>query len=197
MHALIASHPLGALVLHTGAGLDAQHIPFEIAPPTRDAPFGVLRAHVARANPVWRQDGADALVLFQGPSAYISPSSYEQKKVDGKVVPTWNYAIVHAHGRLHAIDDRDWLRALIERLTSQHEAGRAEPWAVADAPDDYIDGLLKAIVGIEIAVTRLEGKWKMSQNRSVEDQRRVADDLASQPDTAAAALLMRQALGER
>jgi transcriptional regulator len=160
MHALVAAHPLGALVRHGPHGLDADHIPFEIAPPTFDAPFGVLRAHVARANPLWREAGSEVMVLFQGPSAYVSPGLYERKAENGKVVPTWDYAVVHAHGRLRAIDDARWLQGLVERLTERHEAGRANAWAVGDAPRDYIDAMLRAVVGVEIAIDRLEGKWK-------------------------------------
>jgi transcriptional regulator len=180
MHTLIDAHPLGALVRAGAQGLDADHIPFEILSPTAEAPFGVLRAHVARANPVWREDGAQAMVLFQGPSAYITPDLYEQKLENGKVVPTWDYAVVHAHGKLRAIEDPAWLLAFVERLTNRHESKRAQPWKVSDAPRDYIDAMLKAIVGIEIVVDRLEGKWKISQNRSEADQASVASSLASE-----------------
>jgi transcriptional regulator len=176
LHALIAAHPLGTVVRHGAAGLEADHIPFEIGAPTTDAPHGTLRAHVARANPLWRQAGAAALVVFQGPSAYVSPSLYEEKPASGKVVPTWNYAVVHAHGVLRAIEDPAWILALLGRLTASHEAARAAPWAVGDAPAQYIDTLVKAIVGIEIPLGRLEGKWKMSQNRSSADQAAVAAD---------------------
>ena len=135
----------------------------------------MLRAHVARANPVWRHDG-DALVVFQGPSAYVSPSLYEEKPVSGKVVPTWNYMAVHAHGPLRAIDDPLWMLALLERLTATHEGARTAPWSVHDAPRDYLDQLLGAIVGIEIAVQRMHGTWKLSQNRPLHDQRAMAAD---------------------
>lgn len=168
--ALMTAHPLGALVTHDAAGIDADHLPFEYEAPTAQAPFGVLRAHVARANPLWRRDGEAVLALFQGPAAYISPSLYEEKPVSGKVVPTWNYAVVHARGQLRAIDDPVWLRALLERLTTRHETPRAAPWAIADAPDEFIATLARAIVGIEIVLTGLEGKWKMSQNRPAADQ---------------------------
>ena len=139
LHALVEAHPLGTLVTHGAAGLDADHIPFEIAAPTAAAPFGTLRAHVARANPLWRQAGAEVLVVFQGPSAYVSPSLYAEKPASGKVVPTYNYAVVHAHGVLRAIEDPAWILALLERLTARHESPRAAPWAVRDAPPDYID----------------------------------------------------------
>lgn len=173
LHGLIARHPLGTLVTHGPAGLGADHIPFEIAPATADAPCGILRAHVARANPLWRQHG-DVLAVFQGEDGYISPSLYEDKPLTGKVVPTWNYAVVHAHGPLRPIEDPVWILALLERLTAQHEAPRVAPWAVKDAPPEFIDKLLAAIVGIEIPVRRLEGKWKMSQNRSSNDQHTIA-----------------------
>jgi transcriptional regulator len=194
MHALVKSHPLGALVRLGANGLDADHIPFEIVPPSAGAPFGVLRAHVARANPLWREAGNQVMVLFQGPSAYITPELYEEKAVNGKVVPTWNYAVVHAHGPLRVIDERDWVRAMVERLTSRHEQARANPWAVSEAPPDYIDAMLKAIVGIEIPIDRLEGKWKVSQNRSEQHQARMAAGLAVEPGGAALAQLMRERL---
>jgi transcriptional regulator len=178
LHALIEAHPLGTLVTHSDAGLDADHIPFEIAAPTAEAPFGTLRAHVARANPLWRQSGAGVLVVFQGPSAYVSPSLYAEKPVSGKVVPTYNYAVVHAHGMLRAIEDPAWILALLERLTARHESVRSESWSVRDAPPGYIDALLKAIVGIEIPLDRLQGKWKLSQNRPPGDQAAVASDCA-------------------
>ncbi|MDB5917919.1 MAG: transcriptional regulator [Massilia sp.] len=179
LHALIEAHPLGTLVTHGAAGLDADHIPFEIAAPTPDAPFGTLRAHVARANPLWRQGGAPVLVVFQGPSGYVSPSLYLEKPLSGKVVPTYNYAVVHAHGVLRAVEDPAWILALLERLTGRHEASRAAPWRVADAPPAYIETLLAAIVGIEIPLDRLQGKWKLSQNRPPADQAAVAADCAA------------------
>ncbi len=175
MHALIAAHPLGTLVTHGAGGLEADHIPFEIASAGPDAPHGMLRAHVARANPLWKKDG-DVMVVFQGASAYISPSLYEEKTVSGKVVPTWNYAVVHAHGPLRAIEDPVWLLGLLDRLSAAHERTRAMPWKIEDAPRQFIDKLLGAIVGIEIPVQRMQGKWKMSQNRSENDRRMIAED---------------------
>lgn len=191
MHRLIDTHPLGALVMHGAGGLDANHIPFEIARPAPDAPLGVLRAHVARANPLWRQDGEAALVLFQGPSAYITPAFYEQKAIDGKVVPTWDYAVVHARGTLRAVDDPQWLLGLMARLTSRHESSRPAPWSVDDAPRDYIERLLKAVVGIEIVIERLEGKWKASQNQSQGDRETIAAGLAEHAHSAAMAAVVR------
>ncbi len=187
LHALIRAHPLGALVTQGSGGLDANHVPFEVDPDP--APFGTLRAHVARANPVWREAaGAEVLVLFQGTDIYISPSWYPTKQETAKVVPTWNYAVVHAHGRLRAIDDREWLRAFVTRLTDRHESGRTDPWKVTDAPADYIDAMLGGIVGLEIPIARLVGKWKVSQNRPAKDREGVVEGLGRQGDATSAAM---------
>jgi transcriptional regulator len=188
LHELIRAHPLGALVTLTAGGLDANHIPFEVDPDP--APFGTLRGHVARANPVWREltPGVEALVLFQGPERYISPSWYPSKQETARVVPTWNYVVVHAHGPLRVIDDREWLRAFVTRLTNRHEGGRRDPWQVTDAPADFIDKQLGAIVGIEVPITRLAGKWKVSQNRPPQDQDGVVDGLSQQGHPAASAM---------
>jgi transcriptional regulator len=186
LHELIAAHPLGVLVTLGAGGIDANHIPFEIAAETGDGPLGTLRAHVARANPVWQQPSADveALVIFQGPQCYITPTWYtEAKPAGGKVVPTWNYCVVHAHGLLRAIDDRDWLRAQIERLVRRHEATQPAPWHLSDAPNDFIEKQLAAIVGIEISITRLIGKWKVSQNRSEADRAGIVAGLIAQAGT--------------
>jgi transcriptional regulator len=172
LHDLIARHPFGTLVTLGTDGLDANHVPFELEPGA-DGSFGTLRAHVARANPVWKTISRDveALVIFQGRHAYISPTWYtETKPASGKVVPTWNYCVVHAYGRVEIIDDPSWLRSQIERLVERHEAGQDLPWRISDAPADYIEKLLGAIVGIEIPITRLAGKWKLSQNRSAGDR---------------------------
>ena len=190
LHGLIDAHPLGALVHQSADGLCADHLPFEIAAPTPDAPFGILRAHVARANPLWRAAGADCMVIFQGPHAYITPAWYAEKQRSGKEVPTFNYAVVHAHGPLRAIDDAAWLLGLVERLTARHEAEQAAPWRVSDAPAGYIEKLLKAIVGIEIPLTRLTGNWKLGQNRTQEDQATMARALTAGTQPGAA-----QALG--
>ena len=160
LHDLVRQHPLGSLVTLGTQGLNANHIPFEIdgAP----APYGTLRGHVARANPVWRDFSRDteALVIFHGPQVYVSPSWYETKRQTGEVVPTYNYAVVHAYGRLQIVEDRAWLRGLVTRLTERFESGRPAPWQVSDAPQDFIDKQLGAIVGIEIAISKLFGKWK-------------------------------------
>jgi transcriptional regulator len=181
LHDLIRTHPFGALVVLASGGLDANHIPFEIDP--EPAPFGTLRGHVARANPVWRDFSAqvEALVLFQGAHAYISPAWYATKKEHGKVVPTWNYAVVHAHGPLRVIDDRAWLRQFVGKLTDRHEATRSDPWKVTDAPAEFIDTMVAAIVGIEIPIAKLTGKWKVSQNRPEKDRAGVVEGLAHPP----------------
>lgn len=177
---LIRAHPLGLLVTRNDAdGIDADSIPFVLdAVDGSDAP-GILRAHVARANPLWRnaRTDVDSLVVFQGAEGYVSPAWYASKAEHGKVVPTWNYTMVQARGRLRIVDDAPWLRAFVTRLTDRHEAARAEPWAVSDAPADYVDVMLRAIVGIEIEVTSLLGKRKMSQNRSAADRAGVAAGL--------------------
>ena len=179
LHALLRAHPLGLLVTQDGGGaLAANSVPFVLDADPAGGP-GILRAHVARANPLWREARADveSLVVFQGPQAYISPSFYPSKAEHGKVVPTWNYVMVQARGQLRAIDDAAWVRAFVTRLTERHEAPRAKPWAVSDAPDDYIASMVKAIVGIELTLTALTGKWKVSQNRSLADRTGVAKGL--------------------
>lgn len=165
LHALMREHALGTLVTLGADGLNANHIPFELD--AGHAPFGVLRAHVARNNPMWRDcsTAVEPLVVFQGAQTYISPSLYATKKDDGRVVPTYNYMVVHAYGKLRVIEDPEWLRGLLARLTDRHEAGRAQAWKISDAPAEYIDKLLPAIVGIEIPITKLVGKWKVSQNQ--------------------------------
>ena len=199
LHDLIRTYPFGALVTLGPGGLDANHIPFEIDP--GPAPFGTLRGHVARANPVWRDVAPDAaaLVIFQGVDGYVSPAWYPTKAETGKVVPTWNYAVVHAHGVPRFIDDRAWLRAFVEKLTSRHEAARPEPWKITDAPADYIDKQVGAIIGLEMPITRLIGKWKVSQNRPPEDQDGVVQGLLRERGESGAAMadLVRRAKKER
>lgn len=182
--ALIRARPLGLLITNGAGGLNANPIPFLL-----EETDGALRlvAHMARANPQWREAG-EALVVFTDADAYVSPEFYATKKETGKVVPTWNYATVHVHGTLRAIEDRDWLRAQVNALTLAHEKDRAVPWAVSDAPDAYIDQMLRAIVGIEIAVSRIEGKWKVSQNRTPEDRAGVVAGLEAERDPGAQAV---------
>jgi transcriptional regulator len=187
LHELIRARPFATLVVNTEDGLDATHIPFELVPDA-ETPFGTLRGHVARANPIWRSASREttALVIFQGPSCYVTPSWYASKQEHGRVVPTWNYTVVHAHGPLRSIDDPVWLRGLVERLTDRHEAGRMEPWKVTDAPPSHVQQMLRAIVGLEIRVARLVGKWKWSQNRDAKDREGVALGLLDQGSEAAA-----------
>ena len=196
LHALIRAHPLGALVAMTRNGLDANHIPLEVDPDP--APFGTLRGHVARANPFWRDGETEALAIFQGPETYVSPAWYATKQETGKVVPTWNYAVVHAHGRIRFIDDRPWLRAFVEKLTNRHEASRPEPWKVTDAPADYIETQLGAIIGLEMPIARLVGKWKVSQNRPAQDRAGAVEGLAREGGEAGAAMarLIRESVAE-
>jgi transcriptional regulator len=167
---LIEQHALGAWVIQGQDGLVANHIPF-LLDRTR-GPHGTLIGHVARANPVWNSRAAatPSLVIFQGPQTYITPNWYPGKAEHGKVVPTWDYAVVHAHGVARAIEDRDWMMDMLDRLTNTQEASQPAPWRVADAPADYIDKMLRAIVGIEIPIERLEGKLKASQDEAVRDR---------------------------
>ena len=168
--AFMRAHPFATLVSLGGDGLIGTHLPMLWDP--APAPFGTLTGHIARPNPQAKgaKDGVDALAIFHGPQAYISPNWYPSKREHGKVVPTWNYIAVHAYGPLKLIDDADWLRRLVTRLTDLHESFSAVPWKVTDAPDAFIDQMLKGIVGIELPLTRLEGKWKLSQNRPEPDR---------------------------
>ena len=164
LQALMREHPLATLVAHGADGLVANHLPLHFA--AEVAPCGALQGHVARANPLWEVSaGTDVLAIFQGLQAYVTPSWYPTKREHGKAVPTWNYVVVHARGRLRVIDDPVWLRAQLESLVASNEAGLAEPWRINDAPPAYIDTMLAAIVGIEITITDLKGKWKISQNQ--------------------------------
>lgn len=196
LHQLIHAHPLGTLVTLEPLGLNANHLPFEIVAPSAEAPFGTLRAHIARANPLWKNldTATDALIVFQGPQAYITPGWYEEKKRSGKVVPTYNYAVVHAHGPVKIVDDVEWLSALLQSLTRRYEAAQAAPWSISDAPEEYIQKMLAAIIGIEIPLTRISGKWKASQNRAAPDQASIAAGLraSAEPDAVAMAALMDQ-----
>jgi transcriptional regulator len=174
---IIREHPLGMLVTPSPDGLDANHIPFEFDPTV--GAHGLLSAHVARANPVWQQcaGGADVLIVFRGNEHYISPNWYPSKHESHRQVPTWNYEVVHAHGRLTVRDDDRFVRGVVARLTRAHEASEPKPWKMGDSAPDYIDGMVRAIVGIEVLVTRLEGKSKLSQNREPRDVQGAADSL--------------------
>jgi transcriptional regulator len=178
------AHPLAALVTSSSEGLIATHLPL-LVDRTRGA-LGTLAGHVARANPQQRQarEGDEALVIFSAHDAYITPAFYPAKARDGKVVPTWNYVAVHAYGTLRFVSDPTALRRHLEALTSRHEASREQPWSVSDAPDEYIARMMGAIVGVEIEITRLEGKWKMSQNRAAEDIDGVIAGLEASGDAA-------------
>ncbi|KGG84006.1 MULTISPECIES: FMN-binding negative transcriptional regulator [Comamonas] len=172
LHDLIQAHPLGCLVTHSDSGLDANHLPFELL----QDEDGVLRliAHVARANPVWQQirDDSSVLVIFRAEQAYISPNWYPSKHENHEQVPTWNYRVVHAHGRIGVRDDEKFVRGVVGRLTRRHEArnNAQAPWKMSDAPPDYLQRMLGAIVGLEITVDRLEAKFKLSQNKQQRDR---------------------------
>jgi transcriptional regulator len=180
LRALIRAHPLGTLVTAGTAGLVANLVPFTLDPAR--GRHGVLRAHLARANEQIAElrSASEVLVIFQGPETYITPSWYASKAEHGRVVPTWNYVVVQARGRPEVIDEADWLRTQIGELTHAHEDARAKPWRVTDAPDDFIDSQVKGIIGIEIPIARIEGKWKASQNRPATDREGVAAGLTAE-----------------
>jgi transcriptional regulator len=196
-HQLIRAHPLGLLISAGAEGPVANSIPFHLDPALGEK--GRLQAHVARANGQWQQirDGAAVLVVFQGPHAYITPSWYRTKQETGKVVPTWNYAMVQVRGPAKIIDDAGWLRTQIEALTRGREDGRAAPWAVGDAPDGFIAAQIKGIIGIEIDIAEIDGKWKVSQNRSAADSGGVAAGLEEESGDAGDAAAMARLVRER
>ncbi len=183
-HALVRAHPLGLLITAGQSGLIANPVPFLLDAAASQK--GTLRLHVARANGQWRdiEAGAEVLAVFQGANSYVTPSWYKTKQETGKVVPTWNYAIVQAKGSARVIEDANWLLAQITAITRQQEGAREKPWAVGDAPDDFIRAQMKGIVGIEIEISSIEGKWKVSQNRPVADREGVATGLSEMPDQA-------------
>jgi transcriptional regulator len=196
LHELMRSHALATFVIVGGTELVANHIPLLIDPTA--GPYGTLRGHVARSNPLWGQVSSplEALAVFQGPESYITPSWYPSKQADGKAVPTWNYAVVHAYGQPRAIQDPDWLLGHVTQLTNAHEAGQTVPWQVSDAPREYLQQMLKMIVGIEMPITRIQGKWKVSQNRRPADRMGVVAGLesrASERSRAMAELVMQRA----
>jgi transcriptional regulator len=177
LHRIIREHPLGMLVRQDRDLLDADHIPFEFNPTA--GPLGTLTAHVARANPVWQTcpTGAPVMVVFRGAEAFISPSWYPSKHESHRQVPTWNYEVVHAHGTLTVRDDERFVRGLVARLTRHHEAGEPKPWKMSDSAPEYIDAMLRNIVGIEVAIASIVGKSKLSQNREARDRLNAADVL--------------------
>ncbi len=187
LHQLMRERPLASLITYGKSGLFASHLPMVLD--DQVAPLGLLRCHVSRVNAQWKDfdPAVEALAIFSGAGHYISPNWYAEKQATGKVVPTWNYVVVHAYGYLKVIEDADWLRAHVESLTKIHEAGihealvgektGAAPWAVSDAPAEYVASTLKGIVGFEMKIERLEGKWKVSQNRSEADRRGVVEGL--------------------
>lgn len=181
LHAFICAHPFGLLISAGDGGLQATPLPFQLE---ADGGNGTLRAHMARANPHGQAlaGAAECLVVFQGEQGYVTPSWYASKQATGKAVPTWNYAAVQARGRPRVVEDAAWLRPHLERLTQAQEGRRAQPWAVDDAPEDYLAAQMKAIVGIEIPIARIEGKWKMSQNRDTADRRGVIAGLRDAGD---------------
>jgi transcriptional regulator len=177
LHKLMEDQPFASLITMGSSGLFASHIPMVLE---QNGAMGQLRGHISRANPQWRDytPSVEALAIFSGPQHYITPSWYPEKRETGKVVPTWNYVVVHAYGYLKVIEDGEWLMAHLKSLTKTHEVDSAIPWQVEDAPADYIASMAKGIVGLEMAIERLEGKWKVSQNRSEQDREGVARGLA-------------------
>lgn len=182
LHDLIRQHPFGMLITHGIGGLDANHIPFEIDP--QQGEMGRLTAHVARANSVWQDvtNGDEVLVVFRVADAYVSPNWYPSKHESHKQVPTWNYMVAHAYGRITIRDDERFVRGMVAQLTRTHEASEPTPWKMTDSPKDFIDTLLKAIVGLEVEITRLVGKLKLSQNKEVGDIRGAGKALKSKGD---------------
>jgi transcriptional regulator len=178
----ITRYPFAVLVTNGSSGLIASHIPLLYDP--EPAPYGTLRGHLSRANPQWQdyQAETEALAIFQGPHSYVSPNWYPSKQETGRVVPTWNYAVVHAYGHMATYADEERLRAHVTALTAVHENGFATPWKPGDAPANFIEGMLKGIVGVELTIARLEGKWKVNQNRTLEDRAGVAEALEGRSD---------------
>ncbi len=193
LHGLIRSQPFATLVTMGTSGLIATHLPMVLSP--GEGSPDILRGHVSRANPQWREldPAIEALAIFAGPHHYITPSWYPEKSEDGKVVPTWNYAVVHAYGSVTTIEDPTWLLTHLKSLTTQHESAFPNPWAITDAPEDYIASQLRGIVGIEIPIRRLEGKWKVSQNKSEHTKQSIEQGLEDLGTSAS--LAMRDLVG--
>ena len=183
LHRILRAHPLGMLVRQDGATLDADHIPFELD--ADKGALGTLIGHVARANPLWQRcpTGTQVMVVFRGAEAYISPNWYPTKHETHRLVPTWNYEVVHAHGTLTVHDDERFVRGVVARLTRRHEAAEPRPWKMGDSAPEFIDSMLAHIVGIEVAITSLVGKVKLSQNREPRDRLGAADALQARGET--------------
>lgn len=179
LHDLMVAHPLATLVTMTSNGINANHIPLHLV--KDKGQYGTLQGHVARANSVWSDidNNVESLIIFQGPNSYITPSWYPTKQENEKVIPTWNYVTVHAYGKLRVIDDPVWIKSQLELLTAQQEASFDKPWAVSDAPVEFTNKMISAIVGIEILITKLTGKWKVSQNQPALNQAGVVEGLKS------------------
>ena len=192
MHKLVRAYPLATLVNHSSRGLNANHIPLYLS--DSPVPYGTLQGHIARANPLFSEiaGGIETLAIFHGPNSYITPSWYATKKDTGKVVPTWNYAVVHAYGVLRVVDNAPWLRAQLDALTNHNEGSFPEPWAVSDAPADHIERIIAAIVGVEMVITKMLGKWKVSQNQPTQNQVSVISGLKESglPESEAVAALV-------
>jgi transcriptional regulator len=197
LHELIRARPLATVVTLSADGINANHIPLHLC--EQQGRLGALRGHVARSNPMWRDrvEDVEALAIFQGAHGYISPSWYPTKREHGKVVPTWNYAVVHAYGPLRVIDDPVWLRELLEVLVRRHEASSIAPWSISDAPPEFIERMIGSIVGFEIVISRLNGKWKASQNQPAENRAGVVEALKQRGDPTAIEMaeLVQQASG--
>ncbi|MGE6108091.1 FMN-binding negative transcriptional regulator [Aeromonas sobria] len=197
LHQLMQAHPLGALITSGELGLDANHLPFEFD--GDEGEHGILRAHVARNNPLWQEvkEGQEVLVIFRAAEGYISPNWYPSKQAHHKQVPTWNYAVVHAHGRIRVRDDARFVRRLLATLTRTQEAAEPRPWKMADAPRDYVEAMVAAVVGIEIEITGLVGKFKLSQNKEEGDRLGVVDALQAKGQTALAEAMQQSPLSPR
>ncbi|TBR43923.1 FMN-binding negative transcriptional regulator [Marinomonas agarivorans] len=187
LRSLICSYPFATFITHTKDQLEVNHLPFYLHQSNgKDR----LQGHIARANPLWKnlKEQSEVLVIFQGPHCYISPSYYPSKKETGKVVPTWNYVVVQVKGSITFIEDKAWKIDMLNRLTDQHETKQVDPWSVADAPDEYTQRLLHAIVGIEVEVSSMIGKWKVSQNQSEENKQGVINHLSESDEVHAQAM---------
>lgn len=188
LYSVINEYPLAAVIYTDADGLQANHFP--LIHSLSDTGYGTLSAHVPRINPVSKigSEALDVLVIFQGPQCYISPSWYPSKQVTEKVVPTWNYLVVHAKGKMRIIDDQNWVSAHLQMFTDKMEAKFENPWRVSDAPVDFTAKLMMHLVGVEVTIDSLEGKWKVSQNRSADDQKGVSDALQSLGDSVSLAM---------